>query len=352
MFKNAYNFLAKKNFNVEFIIKPKDILEILLKEGNYQYRKVSNFVKFQSKNRIVLILAAVLNLILQDYGLFRFLLFSDRKNTVLLGTDISITHVGKILRIPSMVFNEDDYILNKEFCNFAYPFANYIVAPQFTNLGKWQSKKISYNGTQKLAYLHPKWFRPNSETLSKYGLEVYSYSIVRFVAFEAVHDLVSNQSKISEDTLEKILKLLSENGQVVLSIEDSKNKKYEHYEKRINPSDMHDLLAFARLYLGDSQSMSIEAALLGVPSVRVNRWVDHKEKVYVIEELEKEYSLIKSISPSNQEEILSQIRAIFRNHTENHESQNRMLEYISDHDDLTQLIIDNIVKVSSGRMNE
>ena len=37
----------------------------------------------------------------------------------------------------------------------------------------------------------------------------------------------------------------------------------------IDPSDMHHALAFASLYIGDTQTMAAEAAVLGTPSIRL-----------------------------------------------------------------------------------
>ena len=40
-----------------------------------------------------------------------------------------------------------------------------------------------------------------------------------------------------------------------------------------NATDMHHVMAFASLYIGDSQTMAAEAGVLGVPFVRFNDFV-------------------------------------------------------------------------------
>ena len=41
----------------------------------------------------------------------------------------------------------------------------------------------------------------------------------------------------------------------------------------IDPSDMHQVMAHASLYIGDSQTMAAEAGVLGVPFIRCNDFV-------------------------------------------------------------------------------
>ena len=57
----------------------------------------------------------------------------------------------------------------------------------------------------------------------------------------------------------------------------------EPYRIRINPIYMHDVMAFASLYIGDSQTMAMEAAIMGVPAIRFNDFVG---KIGVMAELE------------------------------------------------------------------
>ena len=55
-----------------------------------------------------------------------------------------------------------------------------------------------------------------------------------------------------------------------------------------NPLDMHHVMAFASLYIGDSQTMAAEAGVLGVPFVRFNDFVG---RIGYLRELEDTYEL-------------------------------------------------------------
>ena len=61
---------------------------------------------------------------------------------------------------------------------------------------------------------------------------------------------------------------------------------------------------FSEMLICDSQSMTVEAAMLGVPSIRYN---DFAGRIGVLEELEHVYGLTFGIKPSNPELLLKKI---------------------------------------------
>ena len=62
-----------------------------------------------------------------------------------------------------------------------------------------------------------------------------------------------------------------------------------------NVTDMHLVMAFASLYIGDSQTMAAEAGVLGVPFVRFNDFVG---RIGYLRELEDKYQLGYGIKAS------------------------------------------------------
>ena len=58
---------------------------------------------------------------------------------------------------------------------------------------------------------------------------------------------------------------------------------------------MHDVMAYASLYIGDSQTMAAEAGVLGVPFVRFNDFVG---RIGYLRELEDKYELGYGIKAS------------------------------------------------------
>jgi predicted glycosyltransferase len=63
---------------------------------------------------------------------------------------------------------------------------------------------------------------------------------------------------------------------------------------------MHDVMAGARLYVGDSQTMAAEAALLGVPSYRASTWT---RRLDYLDELEDRYGLLRSFRPADSNDL-------------------------------------------------
>jgi uncharacterized protein len=113
---------------------------------------------------------------------------------------------------------------------------------------------------------------------------------------------------LKHETLDKIIKILEDKGYAVyISSEKELNEKYLLHELKINPSDIHHILYFSSLLICDSQSMSVEAAMLGTPSIRVS---DFAGRISVLEELETKYKLTFGIKPQNENELLEILRSI------------------------------------------
>ena len=87
-----------------------------------------------------------------------------------------------------------------------------------------------------------------------------------------------------------------EHGTIYITSERPLEPQFEKYRIRINPLDMHHVMAFASLYIGDSQTMAAEAGVLGVPFVRFNDFVG---RIGYLRELEDVYQLGYGIKASS-----------------------------------------------------
>jgi len=301
LFKYITSGLKKNGHIVDIVIKEKDILEKLVIAENVKHIKISKKKNVSSIYSIVI--KGGIELFLRDLRLYRHV--KKTKPDLLVGTDIAITHVGKILKIPSLVFNEDDFEINKFFCKLSYPFASYIVAPKYTSVGKYVEKKIAYDGIQKLAYLNPKYFIPDKSVLKQLQItENDTFFIIRLVSLTAGHDIESKHKGIDDNLLIKIVNLLEPKGKVFITSENILPKKYKEYQINIPLNKMHDLMYFSSLFIGDSQSMAVEAAILGTPGIRFNDFVG---KISVLEVLEHKYKLTYGIKSTNTKELFNKI---------------------------------------------
>ncbi|HCM14843.1 MAG TPA: hypothetical protein DHW79_02650, partial [Candidatus Cloacimonas sp.] len=108
--------------------------------------------------------------------------------------------------------------------------------------------------------------------------------------------------------LEEIIPYLSSIGKVVINAEQGEYPEFSEYCLKLDPSDMHSLLYYARLLLTDSQSMHVEAGLLGTPSIRTNNWIDSGLNFNYIDYIEINYGLGVSISPQKPDEVIQKVK--------------------------------------------
>jgi len=309
LFKYIIIGLEKKGHAVEVLIKDKDILEKLLIAENRSYQKISE--KKKASNKTSIILKGIMELLSRDLRLFRFVRKS--RPDMLIGTDIAITHVGRLLGVPSIVYNEDDYEINKFFCKLSYPFANYIIAPEYTSVGEFTKKKISYRGIQKTAYLNSKYFVPDINILDLAGLKKSEkFVIIRLVSLTAGHDVEGKHTGLSKDIVNKLIPIITPKAKLFITGEDSLPESLEKYRLTIPVNKMQDLMAFASLFIGDSQSMCAEAGILGTPFIRFNDFVG---KIEYLNDLENTYGLGWGVKTNNVKKLISLTEDVLKDDT-------------------------------------
>jgi len=99
-----------------------------------------------------------------------------KKPDLMAGTSYAISHVGKVLSIPSINVNEDDWDVVPFYARLSYPWASVIISPRVCRTGKWQNKKIEYDGYHELAYLHPNYFSPDKTVVRNILIRMNPFS--------------------------------------------------------------------------------------------------------------------------------------------------------------------------------
>jgi uncharacterized protein len=291
-YRNIINNLRKQGHVVHVLIKTKDVLESLVVAEGWSYQNIQPRPRKSSKTAILL------SLIERDFKILNIAL--KVKPKLMVGSDASLAQVGKLLNIPCITTTEDDYEVIKNLAKLAFPFTSLILTPEVCDTGRWIYKKMGYKGYMKLAYLHPNQFTPDR---SKVKIPIDKpYFLLRLSGLKAHHDL--GIKGISKSLLDQIVKKLSTYGSVYISSESGDNDYYPDLRLSIPVSDMHHYLAFANLLISDSQSMSVEAAMLGVPNIRIS---DFAGRISVLEELEKKYQLTFGLKPLNETLILNRL---------------------------------------------
>lgn len=297
LFKESIKNLQAKSHKVVIVIKSKDVLEKLLIDSHLSYINIAPKLKKNGKA------ALYVSLVKRITTLTKIIL--KYKPTKLAGSAAELAILGKLFRIPSYVFFEDDFEVVPKFAKIAGPLATYLVCPNCCSAWKWNSKKIGYNSYHELAYLHPNHFKPDATKVEKiFDLSKRNY-ILRFAQLTAYHDV--GKSGIDATIAQQLIDILLPHGNIYITSERPLEPQFEKYRIQISPLDIHHALYFADMYIGDSQTMTAEAAVLGTPAIRFNDFVG--ELAY-LEELEHKYQLTLGIRADNPQKLIETTRTL------------------------------------------
>lgn len=324
MFKFSMRELEQKGHQIIAVIRSKDVLEQLCIDSGMKFIKVKDRPK---KFGIFGLIISMINRDIEVLGIV-----TKQKPDLLIGSDGTLARVGRIKKIPSFEFSEDDARAIKLYAFISYTFFNNIISPKVVDAWLWEKKKIGYNGYQKLAYLHPKYFNPDIEIKKNYIVDD-KYFLIRLSALDAYHDI--GMKGFNERIIDEIINLLQPHGRVFISSEKPLLDKYKQYELKINPLHIHHILFFSTMLIGDSQSMTVESALLGVPSFRLSSFVG---KLSVLEELEYKYHLTFGFKPIAANEMIVKISEMI-NSPELNDFKKRRNTLLNDKIDVTAFFV-------------
>jgi uncharacterized protein len=277
-FKNTISILKDQGHKVVLLMKTKDVLEKLIQEDGHDYINIQP--KSRKNNPFSILLASLM----RTCKVVR--LVKKHHINILLGTDASIAQAGFFTKKHAITTLEDDFDVISKLAKLTYPYTSTILVPSVCSVGKWELKKVAYEGYMKLAYLHPNRFSPNLTIKKKY-ISDEKYCLLRLAGLTAYHD--AGIKGLNVNLVNEIIKNITDKGfKVYISSEEKLDVRFADYQLKINQNDIHHVLSFASLLISDSQSMSVEAAMLGVPSIRFS---DFTGRISVLEELEQKYHL-------------------------------------------------------------
>ncbi|MCK4998525.1 MAG: DUF354 domain-containing protein, partial [Anaerohalosphaera sp.] len=126
-----------------------------------------------------------------------------------------------------------------------------------------------FKGVWPQSYLAPRFFTPDPDKLRQYDIDPdQPYIILRTVAWEAAHDV--GHKGVDLQTLTEVVNGLSKFGRVIICSEKPLPAELAQFQNPVPVEDVHHLLAFATLYIGEGASMAAEAAVLGTPAIYCN----------------------------------------------------------------------------------
>lgn len=325
-FKNIIRELEAKGHNIKILLKTKDMLVQLAQEAGLPYTNIQKKVR---KNNVLAIGAASFIRTFKVLNIAR-----QYKADLILGTDSSVAQAAKLLGIPGITVLEDDIDIIERMAKLTYPFSEQIVVPAVCRVGKWEAKKVPYQGYMKLAYLHPRRFTPDKDIVKKY-IQEDKYCLVRLAQLTAFHDVGIKGLNIS--LVQRIIALATGLGyRVYISSESKLDESLKAFQLKIRHSDIHHVMSFSSLLLSDSQSMSVEASMLGVPSLRFSSF---SRRISVLEELEHNYQLTFGIKTDNPEGLLDKMKSLLSVPNLREEFQTRRKKMLHDKIDVTAFFV-------------
>jgi len=256
----------------------------------------------------------------------------ERQIEIGVGSSINIAHVSKLSKMKSVILDDDDDEVEPLFVKFGHPFADTILSPVDTPR---KSKKTIYvNAYHELAYLHPNRFIPDPSVLSDAGVEEGEpYFILRFNAFKAHHDV--GVVGLTIENKRRLVDYLKTKGKVFITTERNIDDEFKPYQLKVSPEKAHSLMCYATMLVGDSQTMTSEAAVLGTPAIRCNTFVG---RIHYLEEEEHKYGLTYGFLPEQSEEMFAKIEELLSMPNLKEEWQSRRQKMLSEKIDYAQFL--------------
>ncbi len=315
IFKNLYSKLIETNHNVLVLVSNKEMTCDLLDKFNMKYKQIGNNRKRMFFKIIQLIQFIIVTL---------FYTIKTKPDLFLGFGYIHFALISSIFNKP-FVFLEDTEVANK-IHKMLLPFTNsFLTTKNFKNT--ISNKQIRLNANLELAYLHPRY---KEKTIKKAKSDKYIF--LRFVSWDAFHD--AGHSGLSQNMKELLVQKLSEFAKVYISSEGSLPPHLEKYILKIDPSEIHEFIANAHLVIGESPTMTTEAAMLGTPAICISSWACNLGN---FEELIQD-ELIYCYKPNEEEKALDKSLELIQNENIKLDWNYKAEKFINDRIDLTEFL--------------
>lgn len=296
--RNTINTLKEAGYIIDIIIIGRDILEELVSNEGWEYKII--FSKGRRINWLHIWISAGIFLALTILKLYK--LTSIRKYDLFI-TDDCLTFVGRIRKTPSVFLTDDDLSAVPE-SRILMATANYILAPDICDLGKYNNKKWGYWGYKSLFHLHPNIFTPDMDKIN-HDLKNTVYFFIRCVSVTSTHDV--GKRGISDDVLRKLIIILKDHGGVVINSERELPKDLLSYVLDIHKNDISHYVYYSKIFISDSTTMCAEASVMGVPSIEFDDWF-YDFNQYL--ELNGKYQLLYGFANSEEQRMYAKIHEL------------------------------------------
>jgi uncharacterized protein len=239
------------------------------------------------------------------YNLRCFFIVKSEKIDLMVGS-LTAAYMTRITGVPSLLFDDDDDEVEPLVVKYIHPYVSKVLSPDALKGMRARKDTVYYPGYHELAYLHPNRFTPDPAILDEIGVkEDEPYFVMRFNVFKAHHDI--GVQGLSIENKRKVIEMLEKKGKVFITTERNIDEEFKKYQLRLSPEKIHSLLYYATMLIGDSQTMTSEAAVLGTPAIRSNSFVG---RIQYLEEEEHKYELTYGFLPAEADRMFAKIEEL------------------------------------------
>lgn len=321
---NLINELKKSSHTVIVITKNIESITTLLERFNIEY------LNFGEKSDIIA--RKIISQVKYDAKILKIV---NKNNIDIIIGSVSASHVSKLSKAKSIMFDDDDDEVEPLIAKYVHPFCDYLLSPDCLNHKRRKKNTIYYPGYHELAYLHPNRFKPDITILKDLGIKSDEvFFILRFNVFKAHHDVGINGLSLPQKI--ELVNLLKPFGKIFITTEREIEPELKKYKLSILPEKIHSLMYYATLFVGDSQTMTSEAAVLGVPAIRCNDFVG---RISYLEEEESKYGLTFGFKPCDFDKMVLKIKELINQSDTKNRFQERRSNMLKEKIDVTSFMV-------------
>jgi predicted glycosyltransferase len=265
-----------------------------------------------------------------------------RPDVMVSGTSVYSAHVSRLLRCPHVGLLDTHHA--HLILRVTVPCTDVICTPASYDAPLPHDRHRTFRGCKELMYLRPDYFTADRGVPERAGVDPEEpYTVARLSSWDASHDIGDYGLNLGPDGLRDFLGRLERLGRVFLTSEVPLPEEFGRYELPVRPEQIHHLLAFASVYVGEGAVMASEAGVLGVPWV----YVSSTGRCYLREQ-EERFGLGWHVTDADEamrlaEEALARPKGDVRE-----EWQTKRRAFLDETDDVTEFMMRTIEEFGAG----
>ena len=273
--------------------------------------------------------------IYQLYSVLKLIYITIRyKIEIGLGVSMTLPIASKFTKMKCIGLDDDDKLVTPVFAKYI-AMSDVIITPECLLFEKRGVNHITHKSFHELAYLHPNRFKPESTILDEVDLnEEAPFFIMRFNIFKAHHDKGIQGLSLKQKLV--LIQVLKDYGKIFITTEREIEPELKNFQLKISPDKIHSLIHYATMLIGDSQTMTSESAVLGIPAIRMNSFVG---RISYLEEEEHKYALTYGFKPDQFDEMILKIEELLKMPNLKQEWQKRRKKMLEDKIDITAFLV-------------